>query len=171
MRNLVIAAASAFAVAALATPGLAGGHRLNIQTGLWEETVTSRLTGPPPIPPAELARLTPQQRAMMTARVQAALGAPHRFQVCATEANMAEAFKSDSSCTVKVASSSPTGAKLHEECGGPGERGVADIALQAPNPRTVNAVGHGALARDGMSMSAETTIHARWLAPACGKVR
>src|SRR5690242_3115927 len=40
---------------------------MDVKPGLWETTVSTQMTGMPPIPPEALARLTPEQRAQMEA--------------------------------------------------------------------------------------------------------
>ncbi|HTE88846.1 MAG TPA: hypothetical protein VK639_07845 [Terriglobales bacterium] len=44
---------------------------LNVKTGLWETTTTRITSGEIPIPAEMLARLTPEQRAKMEARMKA----------------------------------------------------------------------------------------------------
>jgi len=44
---------------------------LNIKTGLWQLTMTTTVSGRPPIPPEALARMTPEQRAKFEAAMKA----------------------------------------------------------------------------------------------------
>src|SRR5215467_16319582 len=59
----------------------------DVKLGLWETTVTSQMSGLPPIPPEALARMTPEQKARMEAAMKARSGHPttHTSRHCVTK--------------------------------------------------------------------------------------
>ena len=65
----------------------------NIKPGLWEVTVTPKMSGEMPIPDDQLAKMTPDQRAKVEAMVKGAGSKPHVYKDCMTPEKIAKGFE------------------------------------------------------------------------------
>src|SRR5579863_8783534 len=106
-----------------ASPATEKIQPLNTKLGLWEVTVTMSHSGQPPIPADVLARLTPQQRAMMEERMKANTGGDSKPIVrknCVTKEKMENGsnFVADDKqmCTRKVITSTSSKLEMQFSC-------------------------------------------------------
>jgi hypothetical protein len=100
---------------------------LDIKVGLWETTMTTRRSGAPPIPPAALAKMSPEQRARLqaAAQKQSAEGPQTSvYKTCVTTQDLKDgAFRADpegddEGCTRKVVSQTKTLQQATFSCAG-----------------------------------------------------
>src|SRR5581483_6581167 len=131
--SVLVVMAGAAALAA----GSAYGASLNVRPGLWETTTQSQMSGLPPIPPEELAKMPPQARARMQAAMQgsmAAMSKPHTVKYCLTQDQIDKGFAAEEakhgqndSCQRAVVSSSANAQTVHLTCSGEGETTTGTI--------------------------------------------
>ena len=145
---------------------------LNIKTGLWEMTVTSAVSGRPPIPPETLARMTPEQRAKFEAAMKGmASGAPktRTYKNCITKEQLNNDPFSDEkrNCTRTVLKSTGSKMEIREVCEGEGVKSDMTIEIEALNSESVKGSGHVTSAGGGRSMNVNTNYTAKWLGAVC----
>lgn len=144
---------------------------LDVKKGLWETTTTVESSGTPPIPPEAMARMTPQQQAMMQERMKDAMGQngkPRTDRRCITQKDIDQAFTdpdqtggckwtpvktsshvydADATCQGRMAGSG----KLHIEATDPEHvRGTTDMTMG--------------------TMHVKGTFLGKWLSGDCGSI-
>ena len=147
--------------------------RLNAAPGLWEITTSGGPAGPSPLSDADLARLTPQQRAMAQAAMSQ-LSAPHVIRQCMRQEDIDNAAQrmagNNQSCKPTVLTSTSTELHVRAECTGQ-QSGNADIHLLVPDPKTMNGTVHITGNMGGRPMTMHRTLQGRWLSANCGDVQ
>src|SRR5579871_6051836 len=106
----------------------------NIKPGLWEVTVSPKMSGEMSIPEDQLAKLTPDQRARIEAAIKSSQK-PHVYKECMTPEKIAKGFEMDrgsdeASCKRTVVSSSTSELTLHDECNNPTRKSVTDVHFE-----------------------------------------
>jgi hypothetical protein len=169
----VLAACAAVAAVASAEP-------LAVKTGLWEVTATGgggSGSALPQIPAEALAKLSPEQQAMVQQRMAAAgggLGGPMVRQVCVTAATLQKGFGGSGvgkNCTRTVVSSSATALELHLACAGE-RQATGSFRVQVADAETVNgAIDLQITAKGGTALAMHRTLEGHWVAADCGGVK
>jgi len=175
MRIRLVSAILLVALAAFAGDKL---QRLNVKTGLWENTTTINTQGQMPIPSEMLDKLTPEQRARMEARMKAqpnershAITEKH----CVTEKDLNDgkvfSSKPNQECTQQLVSSTATSAEIHMACEGEGIKGSGTVKIQVIDPEHVKGSTQIHAAGNGQTIDTQSTFTSKWLGADCGKVR
>ena len=150
---------------------------LNVKAGLWEVTMTSTISGLPPIPAATLDKLTPEQRATIEERMKAMpsqAGKPSTYKNCLTQDDLNKGFSLDrnpKSCKYTILSSTKTELAMHMDCTD------KDMAMQGQGRFEVidsgDVKGHfqGSATGNGRTMNSEATYRAKWISPVCGGIK
>jgi hypothetical protein len=177
--NAAPRACALFAALCLGGSGLAlaAGLSLDVSPGLWEISTSGSASGTPQIPPAVLAKMTPEQRVLAQALLLALVAqakAPHVLRVCITPEQLRQGFDPDrmnhSGCRQSVQSSSPAHLDMHVECTG-GSPLDGTVHVDAVDRRTVTGNVDLRAGPDGTGLTIRQSLHGRWLGAACGEVR
>jgi len=156
-------------------PATAGEISLDIKPGLWKVTTTNRMSGPLPIPEADLARLSPAQRAKFEAAMKAAaanMGMPHVFEECLTAKEIADGLKlnaAEPSCHRTILSRSPTRLRIHESCTGSTVREM-DGTFEAPDPSTLHGTLRMVASQGARAMKVNSVVQGQRLGADCGNL-
>ena len=160
-------------LAALAGAMLLLADTLNVKPGEWEATVTSQVTGLPPIPPEVLDKLTPEQRQMMEQRMKGnQTPRTTTGKSCITKEQIEKGFDlsgHDQSCTRTVISSTSSKQEIKIECNQGNNKSTGTIRIEASSPESVKGSLQMAMNGGGRSMNMNSTFTAKWLSPACEK--
>ncbi|MGO8984631.1 MAG: DUF3617 domain-containing protein [Terriglobales bacterium] len=176
MRNPLIVAAIAFCLSAFcAANDLAP---LNVKEGLWEVTVTSSMGGMPAmpaLPPDVLAKLSPEQRAQVEARMKGGQS-PSVTKQCITKEKLAKytAFNANdrADCTHNVVSSTGRRLEMKMRCT-MDKGGVADgtYVMEAISAESTKGTMHMVVNSGDHNMTMDMTVVSKYLGPACGDVK
>lgn len=165
----------------LASPMFAQGGKLqhmNVKTGLWQVTNTTKMSGAPPITPemqARLDQMTPEQRAKIEAAMKNSFGGTpqtHTYKKCITEKDLdTNAFsRNDEKCNWTVVNSTSSEMEVRAPSCNPGEQGVTadiDVKIHALDPENVRATSHVILTGNGRTMTSDGTMTGKWLGSSC----
>ena len=150
----------------------------DIKPGLWEISMTPKLSGQMPISDADLAKMTPEQRARMEAAFKNATAKPRVFKECMTPEKIAHGFSfdrsgNDSSCKRKVISSSANELTLHDECDRQTQKTVSDAHFEVKGGTQTSGKFHVVMTSttDGKSTTWDSTFQGKWLGASCGAVK
>jgi urease alpha subunit len=148
---------------------------LNVKPGLWETTSTVTRSGEMPIPAEFLARMTPDQRAKLEARMKANSTQntrTHTYRTCETKEKLKRTPFSDAKeCTLNVVSSTSSKAELRVSCQTEGLKTSGDMLVEALSTESIKGSGHMTAAGGGHSMNMNTTLSSKWLGSSCGDVK
>lgn len=164
---------ASISLAALACAALLLADTLNVKPGQWEATVTSQMTGLPPIPPEVLDKLTPEQRQMMEQRMKG--NQTPRTQTsksCITKEQIEKGFdlgNNDQSCTRTVISSTSSKQELKIECSNGNNKSTGTVRIEASSSESVKGSMQMTMSGGGRSMNMSNSFTAKWLGPACEK--
>ncbi|MBS0420558.1 MAG: DUF3617 domain-containing protein [Proteobacteria bacterium] len=164
------------AVGALAAVQAAELTKPNIKPGLWEVSVSPKMSGEMPIPEDQLAKMTPEQRARIEAAMKNAGAKPHVYKECMTPEKIAKGFEMDrgadaASCKRNVISSTPSELTLHDECNDPKRKSSTDVHFEIKGGTQMNGKVHIVVTQSGKSMTVDSTLTGKWLAASCGSVK
>ncbi len=150
---------------------------LNVRTGLWESTTTSTTSGQMPIPAELLARLSPEQRAKMEARMNAnAISAPRTrtfsSKGCETKEKLAEQpFSNQKECKETVVNSTGSRMAMKISCEFEDVKTSGTMNIEAVSPEAVKGSGEMTSNGGGHTMTIHTAFSAKWIGPSCGSVK
>lgn len=152
---------------------VSAADRLNVKTGLWEITASTRMTGMPPLPKEMLDKLTPEQRAEIEAKVkQNQGGAPETdtSRECITDRDLDKPFESGNAdeCKQEVVRSSVTSQEFRLTCSGE-YKGEGTFKITAPTPETMTGALDLSIGEGSMKMTVKSELKGRWLGPDCGE--
>jgi len=154
---------------------------LDVKLGLWEMTVTSQMSGLPPMPPIDTSKMTPEQRArveaMLAARGNSANspGTPRVVKDCITKEKLdKEAFqvnqRNDSSCKQTVASSTSKLQVIRVACTD-NRKMSGEMLIEVPSPEKVQVTSKMTSGDGANPMVINVSGSGRWLSSACGDVK
>ncbi len=151
----------------------------NIKPGLWEVRMVPQVSGEMPIPEAELAKLSPEQRARFEAAMKAALAkgaTPHVYKDCMTPEKISRGFdvdkpREDASCQRKVISSSANELTVHDECNGRDSKTVSDMHFEVKGGTQASGKIKVVSTSGSKTMNFNSTIDGKWLASSCGNIK
>ena len=148
----------------------------NIKPGLWEVSVTPKMSGEMPIPEEQLAKMTPEQRARLEAAVKNAGAKPHFYKECMTPEKIAKGFEMDrgadeASCKRNIISSTASELTLHDECNDTKRKSSTDVHFEIKGGTQMNGKVHIVVTQSGKSMTVDSTLTGKWLASSCGAVK
>lgn len=142
----------------LAAAAAHAGDKLNVKTGLWETTVTTKIDGNP-VPKNVLDQMPPERRAKieqaMAAR-SASMAAPKTATNCVTEEDLAkgvQAMDMNGDCKKTVIAQTSTHQELAIECSRSGVTSKGHMTVDAPSNDRITgkmemAVGEGKVIGD-----------------------
>ncbi len=149
---------------------------LNVKPGLWETKSTASRTGALPIPPETLARLTPEQRARLEARLKAHANntSTDNSKSCLTKKDLEEApnfleKKKDCSYTILTSTGSQAKGKFTCQENGYTASGILDV--EAIDTENVKGSSHTTMSANGQSTQFDGSFVSKWLGPNCGNVK
>jgi hypothetical protein len=171
-----IALQAACAVLAATAVQAAEYTKPNIKPGLWEVSVSPRMSGEMPIPEDQLAKLTPEQRAGIEAAMKNATAKPHVYKECMTPEKIAKGFEMDrgadsASCKRSVISSTTSELTLHDECNDTKRKSSTDVHFEIKGGTQMNGKVHIVVTQSGKSMTVDSTLTGKWLSASCGSVK
>jgi len=149
---------------------------LNVKTGLWETTTTRITSGEMPIPPEFLARLTPEQRAKMEARMKANSAEKTKTNTsksCMTKEKLEKAPFSDEQkdCTRTIVTSTSNKAEVRFTCEKADTMVNGTINIEALDPENVKGSGNTTMTGGGHTMNTSRAFTSKWLGTDCGAVK
>lgn len=148
---------------------------LNVKPGLWESTITSTTSGQMPIPAEMLARLSPEQRAKLEARMKQNSTPKSRTYTnrdCETKEKLAEQpFNSAKECKQTITASTSTKAEVKMVCEFGDVKSSGTMRIDVLSPENVKGSGQMTSNGGGHSMTVDTSFSAKWLGPSCGDVK
>ena len=149
----------------------ARAQSFNIRLGLWEVTVMNQGGG---VPPMDVSKLTPEQRAQLEAAMKQAMAKPIVTKQCLTkeklDKEMFEDRKLDPSCKRTKIAETPTVREFSVEC--TDERSMNIHArFDAITTESVKGTMKLNQGRGGQVMNINSDVTAKWLGPSCGDVK
>lgn len=164
MTKRVLLAGCLFALAAAAAEA---GDRLDVKTGQWETTTTTKVEGSV-IPKDVLAQMPPEKRAHVEQAMAAHAAAnakPRVTTTCMTEADLEKgAFTPpDSSCTVTTKSRTATHQEMSVECVRDGRKSTGRMVIDATSNERIKGLME-LLVADGKVVA---EFSGKWLGAAC----
>jgi hypothetical protein len=142
----------------------------DIKPGLWEQTITTEMSGMPQLTPEQLAKLPPAARAAMGGMAGGGQGITAK--VCYTRESLADArsySRQDASCTSKVTSMTATKVEIHAECTGR-MKSSSDYVMERVDAEHTKMTGVQKTEGDH-PMNTKMTIAGKWLSADCGDVK
>jgi Protein of unknown function (DUF3617) len=166
-KNWLMVTALAGAIAPLAVLAADG---LNVKTGTWETTMSTKTSGMS-MPAEAMANMNEQQRAQMAAMMKNMGGAAPKTMVqksCVTEKDLKEgAFRArqdkDNPCTYKPVAGSGKHQEMTFEC--PSKRGVTTGHMIVDATDSSNVKGEMHIKAE--SVTIDSTFTSKWLGPTC----
>jgi hypothetical protein len=132
----------------------------------------------PQIPPEQLAKMTPQQRAQVEAMMKSRMGAAGAPQTNTSKSCLtSESFKNamamgqrNENCTQKLMSSSSSMQNIHMECTQGKTNMVGDLMIERIDSE--HAKGNVVMKTSGeQAMNMKMSFTAKWLSADCGDVK
>ena len=162
--------------------------KLDVKPGLWEETVTSQMSGVsmptnmPQISPDQLAKMPPEARARVEAMMKGGPGAPQTTttKACITSEELSGPMfrNADKSCTYKMTGSSSSTQTIHLECARGNTKSTGDVTLNRVDSEhmkgdmVMKTTGDSSTnGSAGQNMSLKLSFSNRWLSSDCGDVK
>jgi hypothetical protein len=144
---------------------------LDIKPGMWESTTTVKMSGTPPIPPDLLAKMPPEQRAMLEARLKERQGpntTVSKHCIAKDDLNKPLDFGGQqASCQRTVASSSSSKMEIRIECSNAGIKSSGTIRIEAVDSEHVKVSSHIASGEGARAMNIDVAGAGKWLGAAC----
>lgn len=153
----------------LSSPVLSA-DQLNIKTGLWEVTSTTRMSGTPQLPKEMTANLSPQQRAQMAAEFKAASNAPRKDtdRSCITQKDVENPFRgAGDNCKQSIVRTTRTTQEVNLVCTGE-LKGTGFIRISTPTPETMTGVMDIKMGEGADALNLKADLSGRWLGADCG---
>lgn len=142
---------------------------MDVKTGQWETTVSSRVSGVqiPAIPPEQLARMPADQRARLEAMMKQAGNNNTTTKSCIKKEDLTKLqLNNDQNCKSTLVSSSKTKQELHLECERNGNKQTATMTIEAQGPESVKFAMQAS--NEGTAnMNMTMTGSSKWLGPDC----
>jgi len=170
---------SQFVLCALAAAALveaAEYTKPNIKPGLWQVTVTPKMSGEMPIPEDQLAKMTPEQRAKIDAAMKGAGSKPHVYKDCMTPEKIAKGFQmergaDEASCKRNIITSTASELTLHDECNHTNRKTVSDVHFEFKGGTQINGKMHIVTTSSGKSMTVDSSVAGKYVTASCGSVK
>jgi len=147
---------------------------LNVKAGLWESTTTVTTSGEMPIPAGMLARLSPDQRAKLEARMKANSAGHSKtttHKSCETTEKLKESpFNNEKQCSETVLTSTSNRTEVKVTCDYGEVKGTGTIKIEALTPESVKGSGEITATGGGRTMNSSTSFSSKWLGASCGNV-
>jgi hypothetical protein len=178
MSKVWIACVGLGVAAGCAVPAFSADVKLNVSTGLWQVTTTTQTSGAPPIPPEELANLTPEQRAKVMATMQAVMAnaaKPRNFTECVTEDQLRKGFNTDPNdkdrCVNTVLSNTGSVLQVKMVCNGADPQYSGTMTFRAAGPHAVTGESNLVATGHGKTMTIKSNVSGKWVSGDCGSLK
>lgn len=169
----VLKIAASISVISVVCGALWAADTLNVKPGQWESTMTTQMTGLPPIPQEVLDKMTPQQRQMMEERMKGNQTThPVTTKSCLTKEDIQKGFNGgddDKACTRTVISSSSSKQEIKIECNRDSGKQTGIVKIEAASSESVKGSGQFTMSQGARSMTVNSSFTAKWLGPTCEK--
>lgn len=147
--------------------------RLDVKLGQWETTSTVQTTGMPPIPQQVLDKMTPEQRAMIDARMKANQNPKTTVsKTCLKKEDLDKAMSfgaDDKSCTRTIVTSSSSKQDIRVECNRDNAKSTGTIHIEAAGSDSVKGSVQMAVATGRGTMNINSTFASKYLGPICSE--
>ena len=148
---------------------------LDIRPGLWEITLTLHAIDVPPIPPAVLGKLTPDERARIETKAKELAADGPRASVkrsCLDQTDLQGSFMlafggGSQGCQPAVTNASRTGQEIRVDCGKDSGRGGGTVRVEAPDPEHVKVSSRWSASDGARILNMSSTATLKWLGAAC----
>ena len=145
---------------------------LDVRPGMWESTMTVQTSGVPPIPPEILAKMTPEQKAMLEARMKTATSQVPKTTVtkhCFTKEDLNKAlnFGDQGSCERTIVNASSSKQEIRIECGNAGMKSKGTIRIEAIDPEHVKVSTQITSGEGSRTMTINASGTSKWLSATC----
>ena len=172
MRNTLLTAGILAACALAASAGPAHAESLDVKTGLWEISAAGPAMKMPEIPADTLAKLSPEQRAMVQQRMAAAAAGGGAQKICVTQEMLDKGMKDNDGghCTRTLLSSSAHQMVFHMECTGR-HKATGTTTVTATDRTSMSMAVDLTVEDNGQQMPIKHTMSGHWLADDCGNVK
>ncbi len=176
-RQILFICIAFFSVSAWATDKIVPP---NVKIGLWEITETHNMTGMPPmpaIPPEALARMTPEQRAQVEARMKESFGGGSKVttrKYCVTKEKLEKDLvfgENRNECTRTVLNSSSTSTEVKIQCKEKEMTSDGTFKFEALTPENVKGTMRMVMTGQGRTMHMDLDFVSKYLGSACGDVK
>jgi hypothetical protein len=151
--------------------------QLNVRLGLWEVTTHPQVNGKLPITDEQLQKLPPDQRAKFEEAMQAAIerGAqPRVFKECMTAEKRSRGFNAGTEqskdCTVTLVTNTPSEFESHRECTSEDGRQSTSVHFRVVSSDHVSGTVNALISHGAKTMTVNSTMEGKWLAPSCGTI-
>jgi len=171
--HLALVAAVAIAAPALGADNDMSHAAMQLEPGLWEFAQTQKVSGDTVIADKMLARVPPEQREQFLAEMRRMLEEPHKVRECMTQAKFEQqVFLKSTGCTETVVSNTASLIEIKTACRTDNE-GTQDLdhKIAAASPTSLTSSLHAVVARDGKTMTVDSTEIARRLGADCGDLK
>jgi Protein of unknown function (DUF3617) len=180
MRAALVLRLALFLAFALAAAS-ASAEKMDVKLGLWESTLTTAVSGAPPIDVSRLSQLSAEQRARLEAVFQkrAAQGPQtltHTYQTCLTKKKLAEDPFSEPApkgekCATKIVSQTRTVWQGSRVCTGDEGRQEYSGKITAVSREQVRGTILVKMSDGGNSMTNHAKYSSKWLGSDCGSLK
>jgi hypothetical protein len=147
---------------------------LDVRPGMWESTMTTKMSGAPPIPPELLAKMTPEQKAALEARMKTRESQSPKTTVgkqCLTKEELKKPLKfgdENGSCQRTVVNASSSKQEIRIQCSNAGIKASGTIRIEAIDPEHMKFSSQMTSGDGSRAMSVDVTGVGKWLSAACG---
>lgn len=142
---------------------------LDVRTGMWESEITMQTSGTPPIPPEILAKMTPEQKAMLEARMKAGPKTTVHKR-CVTKEDLNKGLNwgdEKGSCQRTVVNASSSKQELRFECSNAGMKSSGTIRIEAVDPEHVKVASQFTSGDGSHTMKVNMTGSGKWVSDTC----
>ena len=146
---------------------------LDIRPGMWEGTMTTQMSGAPPIPPELLAKMIPEQKAMLEARMKTRESQGPKTTVrkqCLTKEDLQKPLKfgdDNGSCLRTVVNASSSKQEIRIECSNAGIKASGTIRIEAIDPEHMKVSSKITSSDGSHTMNIDATGTGKWLSATC----
>ena len=173
MTNMTIKYLFGFVLLAGAACGADSVPPLDVRPGMWEGTMTTQTSGAPPIPPELLAKMTPEQKAMLEARMKAGTSQGPKTTVakhCLTKEDLSKGLNfgdEHGSCQRTMVSSSSSKQELRIECSNAGIKSRGTIRIEALDAEHVKISSQITSGDGAHTMTINANGTGKWVSDGC----
>jgi hypothetical protein len=151
---------------------------MDVKLGLWETTMTNQMDIASLVPPEELSKMTPEQRAKMEAAMSGRGGAQmNTSKHCITKETLNEAFSNigrgnskATNCTQTVVSSTSSKRVIHMDCTSATMKTSSEIQVEAIDRENTKESIVTTAAGGSRNGNLKIDLTSKWLGPDCGEV-
>jgi hypothetical protein len=151
---------------------------LDVKPGLWEGTRTLTTSGQVPISSELLAKLPPERRARLEAKMternaQGGRTTTSTSKQCTTKEDLAKNpfGDQDKACTQTLVSSTRSKAEMRVNCVHDDVKSNGSIVIEALNSENVKGSSHMVATGGGNTFNLSMSFTSKWIGPVCGTTK